>query len=229
MLFHDGKNGSKWAKSINDGFSLGTNDPVFSLGKFETHLLSLDNRIKLLAGFIVTSKINAYYPDKNNIYITVDGVPSAAHEISHMVEIKKIDRCILSDWGFNMNPVKEYDPNFNYKSINELLRALALEARVRGIQKRILLSKLSLSTLDNLPHFFAGYPYIKSNEYLCNIIRDEIKYTKFVDTKDSFSIKRAIEWTDAISDRYFDLYSLDRIEYEWKEKLNFIFNWMETK
>ncbi len=137
-----------------------------------------------------------YVDDKINLELEASLI---FHQLSHIVEMQDNSRLLKNNFGFNM---------FFFRperlSNNGILKAVAREARVFGIQKHFekLVNgnfSLGLSKLERLP-----IGKFKSNEDL-------------------------VEWVKYIQDSTFKKYSQDRIISELKEKLNYIQNNLKVK
>lgn len=220
-------------------------DLEYKLSNFAVHLLSLDKRIELfdVAGDMSDFFTNtAYIVNKNNILFAAQ-IPYASHEIAHMVEMSDFNRCLKSDWGFQDWSSEKV---INNTPDNTFFKGIVRELKVRGIQRRIDNTKnFSYNNLLNLIE--PRIPYGKFNKVsseckqnICNfdVNKPRIPYQKFnkihKDCKKNIcdfclNKKSIIDWMISINETSFKQYNLDRIEHEWKNKLNFIFNWMETK
>lgn len=170
----------------------------------ELHLYGMEPRIRTyaLADTIYSDISKVYFLTKEHIYIPYR-LPSASHEIAHMVEMKDLDRCLLPDWGLKAftNKVKVSDKLF--------FAAFAREIRIRAI--------------DNLIHGFSNPVSITNHVYWFHEACKRIPFGRFKDNKD------IVAWADDLSLKTFIAWSFDRVEHEWKIRLDHIRNWMETR
>lgn len=136
-----------------------------------------------------------YVDDKINLEIEASSI---FHQLSHIVEMQDNSRLLKNNFGFNMflfRPEK--------LSNNGILKAVAREARVFGIQKHFI-------KLVNV-NFSLGIDDLR------------LPLGKFKSNKD------LTDWARYIQDSTYNNYSQDRIIFELKEKLNYIQNNLQIK
>lgn len=167
--------------------------------KFALELINYSNRISLIVGLEFENEY--YIPTKQTIFIPYS-FPNIGHEIAHMVEMKDYSRCIKTDWGF-LDPEKSVKSN----KPNRIIAAAAREIRVRAIE----------SIFSN------NVTKIGKNQIWIEAIYGILPYGKF----DTF--KDFLDWEEDLHNKTIKAWNADRIETEWKSKLDYIHNWMETK
>lgn len=141
------------------------------------------------------------------------------HQICHMVEMQDLQRCLLPNWGFTSplsKTIYSEDPKRKDKLIRKeqlivskehLYRALARETRVRSIEK--LISNSSYLLLNN--------------PIWIDMVKCSLPFGKFTSTSD------VGDWLDSITESTSKIWNLDRIEFEWKTRIDYISNHLESK
>lgn len=170
------------------------------------HLFQMDSRIRTYALgdeiYSVSHTLKCFFIENGHIYIPY-ALPSAEHEIAHMVEMKNSKRWTMADWGLIGNPsfVDEVKPGLFFA-------AFAREVRVRAIQQH--LTKQEWHPLSQ--HIAWGGKAIESR----------LPFGRFKSLMD-------VElWDMDLHAKTYNAWSTDRIEHEWKIRLNHIQNYMET-
>jgi len=178
---------------------------------FMFHLLSMDERLRFpeLGDGIIEGQ--SYIPTKNYLYIPY-AVPNMVHQISHMVEMTKLERCIQPDWGMVPNSLDGQTAG--------LFAALIREARVRSIQSYL---APWIIEYEDEESDYGGL--LNLNMYINNATSRIKKkpFGRFYFRKD------IIEYIEMTRDKTIQAWSLDRIEAEWKKRLQYIQHWMETQ
>lgn len=164
-----------------------------------------------------------YYVANDKIFISYNLLAiRLEHQIAHMVEMQDLQRCLLPNWGFKRLDggapfecrIEDSKLIFSKKervkliaSKEHLYRALARETRVRSIEK--LMGNVSHPILDN-PIW---------NE----MVKYNFPFGKFE------SLNDVKYWLDSITESTSKIWNLDRIEFEWKIRIDFISNFLESK
>lgn len=172
------------------------------LGEFEKSLLDMDDRIRVFQLYDELEETQGYIPRKDMICIPV-GLPSADHEIAHMLEMRTPERWVLPDWGMK-------HPNDGYKSPKDFFASLSREIRVRAIQAHI-----NPSCSD--PDFPKGHVHWEGEA------TSRLHFGRFKCPQDIY------DWGHDLWVKTHMAWSRDRIRHEWEVRLNYIRNWMETK
>lgn len=144
----------------------------------------------------------SYHPTKDGINLCTSKLLKLSHELAHMLEIRDNDRLLQLDYG-----IKRYVP----LTTEGQLMALAREARVRGIQTRLV--HIAFNHLRMLYH--RSGPVI--------FFRVGSKFGKFN------SLREVEDWSFAITDSAYNKWSEDKILHVWSQKADFINHWLETK
>lgn len=172
--------------------------------KFEKHLLLMDKRFRLYDicdREFDEYKKHYYIPTKEYIILSYT-IPNIAHEISHFVEMNNFDRLIKPDFGFD--PIGSN----KYKSPKNIVQAISRENRVVAIE----------SIIKNIDYSIP----IKENDYWFETFKNILPFGKFK------TIENVFDWSEFIYISTKNKWSKDRIEHEWKIRLNYVQNWMET-
>jgi hypothetical protein len=170
------------------------------LPSFERSLFEMDSRIRLFELFDELESDHGFLPCKDMICIPI-ALPSADHEIAHMVEMTNPKRWTLPDWGINI-----HEP----RTQKGLFASLSRETRVRAIQRHITPAIPNYAPLSNY-HFWE--PMVKKN----------VPFGRFKTYEEVYS------WVIDLHEKTYAAWSLERIRHEWEIRLNHIQNWMETK
>ena len=169
--------------------------------KFVKELIALDSRIMLYPYFSGVIIGRGYLPSKTLIKIPAE-IPRISHQIAHMVEIKT-ERCIFPDWGFE-ELTDDILKNNPFAKVARECRVLAIEKHIR-------------------PTCRDGVHLITNNFWWNTPVKEAIPFGRFKDIKD------VENWAGLITENTFKRWNLDRVEEEWKSRLNYIANWMESK
>jgi hypothetical protein len=161
----------------------------------------MDSRIRVFSLYDELEENQGYIPRKDMICIPI-GLPSADHEIAHMVEMNNPKRWTLPDWGMP-------HPAVGYKANKNFFQALSREIRVRAIQAHI--------TGKSNPHFPKNHCGWEHE------IAPRLHFGRFKCPQDVF------DWASGMWQKTHNAWSLDRIRHEWEIRLNHIRNWMEIK
>lgn len=157
-----------------------------------------------VTGMIFPNSINekdiGYSPTKECIYIGTH-VPMIEHEIAHMVEMNDFKRCVMDDWGLKTFIKPES------LSSKEVFVGLTRETRVRAIQCH--LTKIGQS--------------IKDHKQWIYMVSNHLPFGKFK------TVQNVLEWVEEMHTRTFKDWNIDRIEYEWNRRTDYIMDWMESK
>ncbi len=121
------------------------------------------------------------------------------HQVSHMIEMQNLNRCLKDDWGLSFF-MKEF-------SKEQRIIAFVRECRVRAIE-----AVLQNKTLDET---------IYHHPLLDRDLNRIIPFKKFK-TEKEFR-----EWHSHIFETTYKKYSYDRIEHDWKKRIDFIANHIE--
>jgi hypothetical protein len=168
---------------------------------FALSLLEMDARIRTYHIYQDTGDIKGYCPTKKFLYFPV-GLPTAEHEIAHMVEIQNTARLTRQDWGMTNTPLEQ-------KSSRQLFAALVREIKVRTIQLRMTPGSKTCEDIFN-------------NSYWKDEARKRVPFGRFK------SWENVTDWAESLRVKTYRAWSLDRIRHEWEIRLNHIRDWMET-
>lgn len=180
------------------------------------HLLEMEPRIRVF-GFADEPQENigenyTYIPRKDVILFSM-GLPTAEHEIAHMVEMSDINRVTLPDWGLASTLNSDVWKNERTIKMSTVIAAASRETRVRAIQAHLLPSSIK-------------YRPMSSHHYWGDEVGDRFKKESFGRFKSPQDYKN---WIDDLEMKTFMAWSPERIENEWIKRLNYIQNWMETQ
>jgi hypothetical protein len=173
---------------------------------FFEHLLSKINKIKIFSinenkELSVPSEVVHYQPYKSGIQIYTSLIIKLSHELSHMLEVCDNSRLLQFDYG-----IHKYFP----VTRGGQLKAIAREARARGIQTRLVELAFGNSTL--LVHRGA-YMYVAPATFPVG------RFAKADEVN---------EWSAHITRTTYESWSKDRILDVWERKANYINEWLET-
>lgn len=174
----------------------------YRLTPFIISLLEMDSRIRIFELYDELEEDMGYIPRKDMICIPYV-LPSADHEIAHMVEMKNPERWTLPDLGMR-------HPRLGMKTAEGIFAALAREVRVRAIQSHM------TPSLNN-PRFPEKHPYWEDE------VTKRLPFGRFKSPETLF------DWAENLYKRTHSAWNLDRIRHEWEIRINHIQNWMETK
>lgn len=182
-------------------------------------------------GMAFTDNTVGYIPSKETLYIA-EGLPSIDHEIAHMLEMRDFNRLTKVDLGLE----SPFDRNAKF-TIKEsaFFAASAREARVVAIQSVI----NAIESIHSIDHRLDTYTRNISisvralgGRKLTNNIIWENKCIDFLKNNQYGRFKTSydyVQWIDDIHEKTVKAWTKDRIIVEFKNRLNFINNWMETK
>lgn len=189
-------------------------EPLFNakaggLTGFGLSLFEMDSRIWVYGIFGGADKNEdmGYIPSKDRLLFPC-GLPTATHEIAHMVEMKNLNRCLLPDWG--MIPPSKSGDYSKWQSKAGFFAALSREIRVRAIERHMVGPR---DTIVN----------ILNNSTWKDMSGERLPFGRFD------SMKTLSAWIDNLHQRTYNAWSLDRIRHEWTVRLDHIRHWMETK
>lgn len=162
---------------------------------------------RFLSDDLSNPSIDHIYSIENNKINIAYNIPFVriGHQIAHMVEINDLKKCLLPNWGFktfqSFTPSKEH-----------IFRAIARETRVRAIEKIIYSDYLAPIDLFNDINF-----------YWKDLVKNILPYGKFN------SLEEVKDWCQSIEYSTLNIWSLDKIEYDWKIRIDYISNHLESK
>ena len=175
-----------------------------SLNDFVFHLLSLDDRIAFSDHpERLTGKSDfGLGVSKQYILFPTFGLVPPDHELAHFVEMQNKKRWLLPDLGMKIRPLlkDKVSPTF-------LFATLARETRV-----------------DTLAFFFVGKrrrSFI-ARDKVAPIVEKALPFGRFRDLAD------VIQWEETIVSHTLRDWSKDRIEHEWKMRIAFFREYMDT-
>ena len=189
-----------------DGYTVAQWQAKDPISTFCLSLLQMEDRIRvyhMISDDIFDDKMY-YVPTKEHLYIPI-GFPAVEHEVSHMVEMSSLDRCLLPDWDM---PLKGFNRP-GKMSAAAFFRALIRETKVRAIQH----------TMD--AHSLAIFP--PKHIYWGSAANQYLPFGRFQTLKDVH------EWGQDLFDKTYAAWNLDRIRHEWQIRLDHIREWMETQ
>jgi hypothetical protein len=175
---------------------------------FIHEMIGMDERIRLSRFYGDVEKDKGFFITKEFIHIPY-ALPSLCHDMAHLLELTNSKRWTMTDWGM---PRFEKDT----MSAKAVFAALSRETRTRAIQ-------LHISCFRNEEEKLASTSYNQlNNSYWSNLVRSNLPYGRFK------TYRCVEEWVARLRERTYKAWSLDRIQHEWKVRLNHIQNWMET-
>ncbi len=176
---------------------------------FALELLEMDSRIQVYNFFGDLEEDFGYLPKKTGLFFPV-GVPSAEHDIAHMVEMSNKKRWTIADWG--MPSPKNNNGYSEWKSFGGFFAALSREIRVRAIQLHLIPEYGQRETLMN----------IFANPFWFEMVNKHLPFGRFNSYED------VISWMIDLRDKTRFAWSPERIRHEWIIRLDHIRNWMES-
>lgn len=190
--------------------TISLNEIKYKITSFEKELLVMFPTIKFVDEYHYLKPLSepcGYMPRKHQILMTYD-LPRVSHEISHMVEMNDLNRLIIDDWGLYFKD--ELHGKSPFDNCKFAFRAAAREARVKGIENHICKSEYQGNRiLADTWYRHRLYPHVGFGR---------------------FSSKEDIDdWLRSIFETTRKQWSLDRIQHEWKQRVEFIRNWQESK
>jgi hypothetical protein len=151
---------------------------------------------------------NPSYVVRKDKVVMTSYLPRVSHEIAHMVEMKSYGRLLLDDWGFD-RITSGTDPKNTFAKANSAFRGMARECRVKAIES------------------FLHKPGYSNNRIIADgwyqIMHRHVGFGRFQ------SASHIDDWMRHLFEFTQKQWSLDRIQYEWKLRVEFIRNWQETK
>lgn len=182
------------------------NPQTLELAPFVKHLCGMDSRIRVCAFYGDVEEDKGFFVTKSNVFIPYV-LPKIEHEIAHLVELRNPKRWTMKDWGM---------PRFEKDTIkrNVFFAALSREVRTRAIQLH-----MQPNSIGNEKD--SAYNQL-ANSYWADMAGRLFPYGRFKSMQDLKC------WMDDLRERTYRAWSLDRIEQEWKFRLNHISHWMET-
>lgn len=193
--------------------TIGLSEIKTKITPFERELLGLFPNVKFVPKYWEmkenTNELCAYMPRKDAIYLTHD-LPRVSHEISHIIEMTDFDRLIKDDLGLGWDhPLDEW---FKNKNSSIRIKAAARECRVKAIESFFCKSQYTNNrVLNNNWYERILYPLVKNESF------GRFKSTKDID-----------EWLQTIFATTQKKWSIDRIQYEWKRRVDYIRDWQEA-
>lgn len=196
--------------------------------KFISHLLGMDKRIyaydMLKTPLRPNEELPAYVVTKDRIAIPGFSIPEFEHEIAHFVEMNNFQRLLLPDFG-----MESFVGNKEPRGA-KLFAAVSREIRVRTI------AVIIKDRFSNPPYSFTES--IINHPAWGDWMKQSLPFGKFdifpntgclklLDTPDKESNK-LVQWIETLYQTTLKKWNLQRIEHEWKVRLEFIQNWMET-
>lgn len=171
------------------------------------HLCYMEPSIKLYNIFGSIENNKGFFITKNNIFIPFN-LPDIGHEIAHLIEMNNCKRWVMDDWG-----IKQFCMN---KTITAaaFFAALSRETRVRAIQMHMQPEFIGNNTS-------ARYN-ILANSYWENLAKSFLPYGRFQSMQDVES------WIMDLRERTYKKWCADRIISEFKIRLDYIRNYMES-
>lgn len=143
-----------------------------------------------------------YVPTKKCIYLPVNSIPNLEHELAHMLEMNDFARLTQVDFGFWFNrPITV--------SASAAIAAMSRESRVRAIQARLINKSLSDCKITNNPIW-------------ADDIAAHLPFGRFMMKQD------VIDWSDDIAEKTYNAWNVDRIDAEWKRRVDYLLDWMNT-
>jgi hypothetical protein len=193
--------------SVGNFYTL--NESSHPVRLFTHHLLEMSPRIRLHSFVDDLDDKKFFFIGKEYIHIP-HVFPPVEHEIAHLVEMKNKERWTLPDLGMatftDLDRVKPA-PFF---------AGLAREIRARAIQLRMMPEEMD-----------------KRGGTIYNILNNQLTWGDYSEKYSPFgrfkSYKDVEIWAEDMRERTYKAWTLDRIESEWKVRLDHMQNFMETK
>lgn len=183
-------------------------DSVSTVHPLVHELLGMDERIRLNPFFGDVDPDKGFFITKSTIHIPFQ-LPAIQHDIAHLLELTNPKRWVMADWGM---------PRFDGPNISNrrVFAALSREIRTRAIQ-------LHLTCFDCEKNKLCSTAYDQfNNPYWAELVQAHLPFGRFETFKDVRT------WMADLRERTYNRWSLDRIQTEWKTRLTYIQNWMET-
>jgi len=179
-----------------------------------------DLRLKYFRGYdidpLVLDDANAYYiPTKSRIFIPSGGTFSIPASLAHILE-RKNSKITEVDYGFKVhnetNKERGIVSIYEASSKNYFI-ALARESHVCAIEPVI--------TGEELHPDFLKYGRLRNSGWE-DICKKHLNYSKFK------TINEVREWSAHIMLKTYQSWNQDKVMHVWKEKVDYIRNWMES-
>lgn len=172
---------------------------------FFEHLLSKISKINIFSidgdKLAVPWSVVHYHPCKTGINIYTSAIIKLSHELSHLLEMSDNSRLLKLDFG-----IPKYFPTTR----GGQFKAIAREARARGIQTRLVELAFGHSPLLVQRHC---YMLIRPCSFPAGRFASE---------------KEVVEWSAHITRSTYEDWSEDKILDTWTQKANYINEWLET-
>ena len=193
---------SKWSPGIHNAVS----PQLLNLNPLVQRLCAMEPRIRVCNLFGDIEEDKGFFVTKSHIFIPHQ-LPKIEHDISHLLELRNSKRWTLPDWGM---------PRFNDATIKcgPFFAALCREVRTRAIQLHLEPETIGNETSTTWNQL--------ANPYWSDMTERLLPFGRFKCMKD---VKC---WMGDLRERTYQAWSLDRIDHEWKVRLDHIRNWMET-
>jgi hypothetical protein len=200
------------------------------INEFSIHLLNMVPKVHLSSFINYTGERHfmpytgkrsgpgGYVLANNTMYLAA-GIPRLSHEIAHLVEMSKPKRWTQIDFGFP-EVKSDYEPGYVY---------FVRETRVRCIEHILLDFDFKSKLTPVIPKMkipFGKHPAPKKDfleslfPRITNINFPIKKFNSYI----SFSA-----FLESIYDTTKKKYDKDRIEHDWKIRIDYIKNFMETE
>ncbi len=172
-----------------------------AIPKFYQQLLDQISKVQLFSTikFVPPHEQIHYQPTKDGIKLHMSELIKLSHELAHLIEVKDNRRLVLPDYGM---------PTYFPKTTKGQLQAIAREARVRGIQTRLI--EIAFGRYHLLVHQL-------SHTYLQPFAANH----KFGTTQ------AVVDWSTSIMERAYQDWTQDKILHDWSHKAEFINHWLE--
>lgn len=178
------------------------------LKPFTYHLLGMEPRIRLHEFLDDLDDENFFTITKEHIYSPYQ-FPPIEHEICHLLEMRNEKRWLLSNQGM------ETYTDLNLISAKSFFAGLARELRVRAIQLHMMPEEL-----DN------------KNGCVYNILNNQLTWGQYAALHLPFgrfkTYQDVEDWAGLIREKTYKAWSQDRIVHEWKIRLDYIRDYMES-
>lgn len=192
---------------------------TYNMGKVSFNQKDRTNFFKdyIVNKSIVDDRDCFYIPTKHNLFIPENFI-QPEHEIAHILEMKDNARIVQVDFGFKQHTTNKEKGTVHLqdcKSSSAYFAALARESRVIAIQTIITGQNLSAA------HLSKGRFENSLWEHICQ--QKHLNYSKFK------TIEQVTEWTAHIVLKTYQSWNQDKVMEVWKNKVEYIQNWMESK
>jgi hypothetical protein len=175
------------------------------VSSFAGKLIEMEPRFRLFDIFdeIAPDGEHAYIPTKKWLYIPV-WLPAADHEIAHFVETSFGKKLVKIDWG--MEGLGAWRRKVNSgKHKHMIFQAVAKETRVRAIQSVI-----------------GGSTFLLDNSIWISMIEKNLPFGQFL------NVREVIEWARYLHNSTQSAWTQERVRVEWRQRLDYVREWMET-